>query len=107
MWLIKIASTPELTFDMFSWQLRQILCLITGPVSLVIDNQVNSHFAFIALTIIFCCFLSMALIFIPKIVEIVRHQQNLGNGIEKSHLIIKSKQKYYLFDKQMTKYNLF
>ena len=58
--------------------LFQILCLITGPVSLVINNQVNSHFAFIALTIIFCCFLSMALIFIPKIIEVVRHQQNLG-----------------------------
>ena len=56
----------------------QILCLITGPVSLVIDNQVNSHFAFIALAIIFCCFLSMALIFIPKIMEIINHQQNMG-----------------------------
>ncbi|KPM06518.1 gamma-aminobutyric acid type B receptor subunit 1-like protein, partial [Sarcoptes scabiei] len=58
-----------------------ILCLITAPVSLVIDNQVNSHFAFIGLTIIFCCFLSMALIFTPKIVIIVQHRQNLAAGI--------------------------
>ncbi|OTF80410.1 hypothetical protein BLA29_009766, partial [Euroglyphus maynei] len=58
-----------------------ILCLITGPVSLVIDNQVNSHFAFIGLTIIFCCILSMALIFLPKIIAIVQHQQNLGQGL--------------------------
>lgn len=70
-----IAKEPML----HGWITRfQILCLITGPVSLVIDNQVNSHFAFIGLSIIFCCFLSMALIFLPKVVEIVRHRQNLG-----------------------------
>lgn len=52
--------------------LFQILCLITGPVSLVIVDHVDAHFAFISVTIIFCCFISMALIFIPKIVELVR-----------------------------------
>lgn len=51
---------------------RQILCLITGPVSLVIVDHVDAHFAFITVTIIFCCFISMALIFIPKISELVR-----------------------------------
>jgi len=54
----------------------QILCVITGPVSLVIVNQVDAHFAFVAFTIIFCCFLSMALIFTPKIVELVRKRGN-------------------------------
>lgn len=62
-----------------------ILCAITAPVSLVISNQVNSHFAFIAFTIIFCCFLSMVLVFAPKVTEIVRrrgaHGPNQGNGI--------------------------
>ncbi|RWS26614.1 gamma-aminobutyric acid type B receptor subunit 1-like protein, partial [Leptotrombidium deliense] len=51
---------------------RRILCMITGPVSLVISNQTDAHFAFIAFTIIFCCFISMALIFTPKVVELVR-----------------------------------
>jgi gamma-aminobutyric acid type B receptor len=51
-----------------------ILCAITGPVSLVISNQVNAHFAFIAFTIFFCCFMSMALVFIPKISEICRRR---------------------------------
>lgn len=50
--------------------------MITGPVSLVIVNQVDAHFAFIAFTIIFCCFLSMALIFTPKIVQLVRKRGN-------------------------------
>lgn len=48
--------------------------MITGPVSLVITNQVNGHFAFIAFTIICCCFLTMALVFTPKIVELVRRR---------------------------------
>jgi len=63
-----------------------ILCLITGPVSLVINNQVNSHFAFIALAIIFCCFLSMALIFVPKIVELVRRRSGPNSGMSGSAL---------------------
>lgn len=62
-----------------------ILCTITGPVSLVISNQVNAHFAFIAFTIFFCCFMSMALVFIPKISEICRrrgaHALTSGNGL--------------------------
>ncbi|XP_074600736.1 gamma-aminobutyric acid type B receptor subunit 1 isoform X2 [Brevipalpus obovatus] len=49
-----------------------ILCMITGPVSLVIVNHVDAHFAFIASTIISCCFISMGLIFVPKIVELFR-----------------------------------
>ena len=58
-----------------------ILCMITGPVSLVISNQVNAHFAFIAFTIIFCCFLSMALVFAPKIAELIRKRgENQMNG---------------------------
>lgn len=51
-----------------------VLCMITGPVSLVITNQVNGHFAFITFTIICCCFLTMILVFVPKIVELVRRR---------------------------------
>ncbi|KAI1308651.1 Gamma-aminobutyric acid type B receptor subunit 1 [Halotydeus destructor] len=61
-----------------------ILCMITGPVSLVISNQVNAHFSFVAFTIIFCCFLSMALVFVPKVVEMISsrsaHGLTQGNG---------------------------
>ncbi|XP_054160716.1 gamma-aminobutyric acid type B receptor subunit 1-like [Oppia nitens] len=61
-----------------------ILCLITGPVSQVIEDQVNAHFAFIALAIIFCCFLTMALVFVPKIVELVRIRSGPNSGINGS-----------------------
>ncbi|MCL4142934.1 UNVERIFIED_CONTAM: hypothetical protein GTU68_039480, partial [Idotea baltica] len=35
-----------------------VLCLITAPVTLVISAQPNAAFTFVALAIIFCCFLS-------------------------------------------------
>ncbi|XP_049887183.1 gamma-aminobutyric acid type B receptor subunit 1 [Pectinophora gossypiella] len=50
-----------------------VLCLITAPVTLVIASQQDAAFAFVSLAIVFCCFLSMALIFIPKVIEVIRH----------------------------------
>ncbi|KAI8429731.1 hypothetical protein MSG28_000286 [Choristoneura fumiferana] len=50
-----------------------VLCLITAPVTLVIASQQDASFAFVSLAIVFCCFLSMALIFVPKVIEVIRH----------------------------------
>lgn len=50
-----------------------ILCMITAPVILVIGNQQNAAFCFVSLANVFCCYLSMALVFIPKIVFIRQH----------------------------------
>ncbi|XP_041973799.1 gamma-aminobutyric acid type B receptor subunit 1 [Aricia agestis] len=50
-----------------------VLCLITAPVTLVIASQQDAAFAFVSLAIVFCCFLSMALIFVPKVIEVIRH----------------------------------
>ena len=44
-----------------------ILCIITAPVTLVIADQQNATFAFVALANAFCCYLSMALVFVPKV----------------------------------------
>lgn len=44
-----------------------VLCLITAPVAMVIASQQDASFVFIALAVIFCCFLSMLLIFVPKV----------------------------------------
>jgi gamma-aminobutyric acid type B receptor len=49
-----------------------ILCLITAPVTMVIASQQDASYAFVALAIVFCCFLSMALIFVPKVIAAVR-----------------------------------
>lgn len=53
-----------------------ILCLITAPVTMVIANQQDASFVFVSLAIIFCCFLSLALIFIPKVIEVIRHPKD-------------------------------
>ncbi|CAB4065790.1 GABBR [Lepeophtheirus salmonis] len=50
-----------------------VLCMITAPVTLVIGDQQNASFAFVSLANVFCCFLSMALIFVPKIHFIHQH----------------------------------
>ena len=79
-----VVSHQSISYQL-NWRLmylssEQILCLITGPVSHVIEDQVNAHFAFIGLTIIFCCFLTMALVFVPKIVELVRVRGGSNSG---------------------------
>ncbi|XP_063216231.1 gamma-aminobutyric acid type B receptor subunit 1 isoform X2 [Bacillus rossius redtenbacheri] len=53
-----------------------VLCLITAPVTMVIASQQDASFAFVALAVIFCCFLSMALIFVPKVIEVIRHPRD-------------------------------
>merc|ERR1719282_2068068 len=50
-----------------------ILCIITAPVTMVIADQQNATFAFVALANVFCCYLSMALVFVPKVVFIIQH----------------------------------
>ena len=48
-----------------------ILCIITAPVTMVISDQHNATFAFVALANVFCCYLSMALVFVPKVRNVV------------------------------------
>lgn len=59
-----------------------IMCFITGPVSLVnlMRQQANYHYLFVSITIIFCCSLSMILIFIPKVVEYLRRRKRQSTG---------------------------
>lgn len=55
-----------------------VLCLITAPVTLVIASQQDASFAFVSLAIVFCCFLSMALIFVPKVSFTLKYRLNIG-----------------------------
>lgn len=50
-----------------------ILCIITAPVTMVISDQQNATFAFVTLANVFCCYLSMGLVFVPKVVFIFQH----------------------------------
>lgn len=53
-----------------------ILCMITAPVILVIGNQLNAAYCFVSLSCIFCCYLSMALVFMPKIIYVRKHSHD-------------------------------
>lgn len=50
-----------------------VLCLITAPVSIVISSQQDASYAFISLAIIFCCYISMGLIFVPKVIHLLQN----------------------------------
>ncbi|XP_052221430.1 gamma-aminobutyric acid type B receptor subunit 1-like isoform X3 [Dreissena polymorpha] len=50
-----------------------VLCVITVPIVLIIESQQDATFAFVALAIMLCSFLSMGLIFGPKVLEILRN----------------------------------
>ncbi|XP_055338701.1 gamma-aminobutyric acid type B receptor subunit 1-like isoform X3 [Paramacrobiotus metropolitanus] len=71
---VKIKELNDSRFVGMSIYNVVILCIITAPVSLIISRQHNAKFAFVALSIMFCSFLSMGLIFVPKIIEIYRRK---------------------------------
>nr|KAG5700492.1 hypothetical protein BaRGS_013979 [Batillaria attramentaria] len=60
---------------------RFVLCVITAPISLIIGNQQDATFAFVSLAIVLCSFLSMGLIFVPKMMELAKHPQRDGQEI--------------------------
>ncbi|XP_041370051.1 gamma-aminobutyric acid type B receptor subunit 1-like [Gigantopelta aegis] len=58
-----------------------VLCVITAPISLIISHQEDATFAFCSLAIVLCSFLSMGLIFAPKMIEIARNPQRNGQEV--------------------------
>ncbi|XP_013406570.1 gamma-aminobutyric acid type B receptor subunit 1-like [Lingula anatina] len=58
-----------------------VVSLITGPVTLVIRSQPDASFAFVSIAIILCSFLSMGLIFVPKIIEIIRNPRDGAENV--------------------------
>ncbi|KAH9514527.1 Gamma-aminobutyric acid type B receptor subunit 1 [Bulinus truncatus] len=59
-----------------------VLCVITAPISLIIGNQEDATFAFVSLAIVLCSFLSMGLIFVPKMLEIIQNPQREGQEVQ-------------------------
>ena len=50
----------------------QIVCLISASLTLIIERNQDADFAFASIAIILCCFVSFGLIFLPKILCIIR-----------------------------------
>ena len=50
----------------------KIVCLISASLTLIIERNQDADFAFASIAIILCCFVSFGLIFLPKILCIIR-----------------------------------
>uniref|UniRef100_A0A182T1G1 G-protein coupled receptors family 3 profile domain-containing protein n=1 Tax=Anopheles maculatus TaxID=74869 RepID=A0A182T1G1_9DIPT len=87
-----------------------VLCLITAPVAMVIASQQDASFAFVALAVIFCCFLSMLLIFVPKFSNDTgiskedeeRYQKLISENDDLQKLIAQKEDKIRLLKQRLT-----
>jgi hypothetical protein len=50
-----------------------VLTLITAPVSIIIRNQQDAAFCFLAFSINFCSLFTLALVFIPKMKHVYKY----------------------------------
>ncbi|VDM46542.1 unnamed protein product [Toxocara canis] len=58
-----------------------ILSLVTGPVvTLLIRSQADANFAFVSVTVLLCIYISLGLVFIPKILYIYRVPESSDEG---------------------------
>ncbi len=58
-----------------------VLCAVTAPVTLIIGHQENAIFAFVAVAVCLCCFLSLGLLFLPKVFAVINRPDE---GVESS-----------------------
>ncbi|VDM51650.1 unnamed protein product [Angiostrongylus costaricensis] len=77
-----------------------ILSLVTGPVTtLLIRSQANANFAFVAVTVLLCTYISLGLVFIPKLRFICRVPHSADEvhpkGSDNMRVLSKSDQKIY------------
>ncbi|CAF0750938.1 unnamed protein product [Brachionus calyciflorus] len=74
-----------------------VLSLITAPVVIIIQNQLDAAFCFLSFSINFCSFWTFALMFVPKVKHVLKH--TIEQDIQEANLIenmIKEKKEKYL-----------
>lgn len=65
----------------------QIVCLISASLTLIIERNQDADFAFASIAIILCCFVSFGLIFLPKILCLIRGRDQSRPSIgNKDHI---------------------
>ena len=45
----------------------QVLCMITAPVTMILTSQQDASFAFAALAIVFSVYITLVVLFVPKV----------------------------------------
>ncbi len=51
--------------------LLQVLCLITAPVTMILSSQQDASFAFASLAIVFSAYITLVVLFVPKVLWLV------------------------------------
>lgn len=46
----------------------QVLCLITAPVTMILSSQQDASFAFASLAIVFSAYITLVVLFVPKVI---------------------------------------
>ncbi|CAE1247479.1 GABBR [Acanthosepion pharaonis] len=78
---VKLKQVNDSRFVGMSIYNVSVLCVITAPITLIINSQQDATFAFVSLAIVMCSFLSMGLIFGPKIVDVLHNPHQEGMEI--------------------------
>ncbi|XP_067951624.1 gamma-aminobutyric acid type B receptor subunit 1-like [Watersipora subatra] len=72
-----------------------VLCLIAVPVTLIIPNQHNARFAFVSVATIISCVLTVALLFIPKMLPILSNRLDMDEEETQKSLLNHENEKRY------------
>ncbi len=72
--------------------------MITAPVAIIIQNQLDATFLFVALTINICTFLTLVLVFIAKVKYLIKHtheEEEVNETATNETLVLQKKEKYF------------
>lgn len=64
-------SFPHLSPPLSACVFLQVLCLITAPVTMILSSQQDASFAFASLAIVFSAYITLVVLFVPKVLWLV------------------------------------
>lgn len=63
------ADPPNLPASFSFSACLQVLCLITAPVTMILSSQQDASFAFASLAIVFSAYITLVVLFVPKVID--------------------------------------
>ena len=70
--LCSCSSVFSVSLSLFpSFSFLQVLCLITAPVTMILSSQQDASFAFASLAIVFSAYITLVVLFVPKVLWLV------------------------------------
>lgn len=66
-----VLCTHVFSLSLVLFLLLQVLCLITAPVTMILTSQQDASFAFASLAIVFSAYITLVVLFVPKVLRLV------------------------------------